>query len=91
MVFVESFVGVSDGAYDAGFQVVESAHEIDDVAMDRRAVLGGERVEEEGVDREIPPACVLVGCGEGDVVGASFVGVGPFGAEGSDLDGRAEV
>lgn len=55
------------------------------------AVSGGEirliqiGLGKQAVDREVASAGILLGIREADLVGASSVGVGPFGSEGRDL------
>lgn len=89
MVFAEAVLGFADGSDDAGLEVVQPSDVVDDVAVDRRGVFGGERVEKEGVDGEVAAFGVLGFGGELDGVGAAVVGVVAVTPERGDLDALA--
>jgi hypothetical protein len=88
VVLGEALIRIPNRSQKSGFQVRQSADEIDDPAADLRVpgCRWCKRVKEEGIDGEIPSAGVGRRIAESDDVGPPGVRVRAVGPECRDLD-----
>ncbi len=88
LVFLKAPFGIADGANHACIEIGQTADMVDHSRTQVFAIAqrAQQRIQQEPVDRKIPPLHVLFGAGRiADFVGMAAVGVDAVGAEGRDL------